>query len=165
MTTYMTKNGFIDTSIQKGSNPGFSGCLEHTGVLSQLIREAKASKGNLTVVWFDFASAYGSMTHNLISVAMEHYHIPRHIRGMITSYFGEVYLRFKAPKCNTHWQALEKGIITGCTVSPILFIMGMNLLISAAGKESRGPVMESGAWQPPIRRFINDLTITTSSHV
>ncbi|RXN13739.1 hypothetical protein ROHU_009472 [Labeo rohita] len=41
----------------------------------------------------------------------------------------------------------------------------MNLLITAAGKESRGPIMESGTRQPPIRGFMDDLTITTSSHV
>ena len=34
-------NGYIDTSIQKGGVPGVSGCLEHTAVVSQLIREAK----------------------------------------------------------------------------------------------------------------------------
>ncbi|RXN07781.1 hypothetical protein ROHU_027499 [Labeo rohita] len=53
MTSYMTENGYIDTAIQKGGIPGFSGCLEHTGVLSQMIRETKASNGNLTVVWLD----------------------------------------------------------------------------------------------------------------
>ncbi|GAA6102828.1 uncharacterized protein LOC120495048 [Tachysurus ichikawai] len=37
------------TSIQKGDVEGFSGCLEHTGVLSQLIQEAKEKKGSLTV--------------------------------------------------------------------------------------------------------------------
>ena len=56
MTLYMTENGYINTAIQKGGIPGFSGCLEHTGVLSQMIREAKTSKGNLTVVWLDFAN-------------------------------------------------------------------------------------------------------------
>ena len=62
-------------------------------------------------------------------------------------------------------QDLEKGIVTGCTISPILFVMGMNLLITAAGKESTGPLMESGTRQPPIRGFMDDLTITTSTHV
>lgn len=62
----MTQNGYINTSIQKGAIEGFSGCLEHTGVISQLIQEAKEKKGNLTVAWFDFANAYGSIHHNLI---------------------------------------------------------------------------------------------------
>jgi len=43
--------------------------------------------------------------------------------------------------------------------------MGMNLLITAAGKESRGPAMESRIRQPQIRGFMDDFTITTSTHV
>ena len=32
-----------------------------------------------------------------------------------------------------------KGIVTGCTVSVVPFIMGMNLLINATRFETRGP--------------------------
>ena len=85
MTTYMVKNRYVNTSVQKGGIPGFSGCLEHTGILNQLIREAKESKGNLMVVWLDLANAYGLIPHGLIITAMEHYHIPHHTRGIITN--------------------------------------------------------------------------------
>ncbi|XP_068595260.1 retrovirus-related Pol polyprotein from type-1 retrotransposable element R2 [Brachionichthys hirsutus] len=163
ITTFMVKNKYIDTSIQKGGIPGFSGCLEHTGILSQLIREAKESKGNRTVIWLDLANAYGSIPPCLINAAMEHYHIPQMIRGMITSYFGGFKLRFQTDQFTTQWQDLEKGIVTGCTISPILFVMGMNLLITAAGKESRGPTMMSGIRQPSMRGFMDDLTITTAA--
>lgn len=43
--------------------------------------------------------------------------------------------------------------------------MGMNLLITAAAAEAKGPVTAAGCRQPPIRGFMDDLTITTSSHV
>ena len=52
MTTHMVENKYIDTSVKKGGIPGFSGCLEHTGVLNQLIQEARQS-----VVWLDLANA------------------------------------------------------------------------------------------------------------
>ncbi len=60
MTTYMVKSKYVDTSIQKGGIPGVSRFLEHAGV-NKLIREAKESKGNLTVVWLDSANASGSI--------------------------------------------------------------------------------------------------------
>lgn len=44
---FLLKNGYIDTSVQKGGVPGVRGCLEHTGVVSQLIREAKETRGDL----------------------------------------------------------------------------------------------------------------------
>ncbi len=161
----MTQNGYINTSIQKGGVEGFSGCLEHTGVLSQLIQEAKEKKGSLTVVWLDFANAYGSIPHNLIQVALDYYHIPYNIQGMITSYLRGIKLRFQSAKFTTKWQPVEKGIVTGCTISPILFIMGMNLIISAASTKSRGPKTAAGCQQPVIRAFRDDLTVITPTNV
>ncbi|VDH91227.1 Hypothetical predicted protein [Mytilus galloprovincialis] len=49
MTPYMTDNNYVDTSVQKGGVPGFSGCIEHTSIVSQLIQEAKVNKKDLTV--------------------------------------------------------------------------------------------------------------------
>ena len=65
----------------------------------------------------------------------------------------------------TRWQKLEKGIVTGCTVSVVLFIKGMNLLINAARRETRGPKTESGIYLPSSRCFMDDLTLTTATHV
>lgn len=50
MTTYMIKNGYLNTSIQEGGIPDFAECLEQTGVTSQMIYEARVKKSNLTVV-------------------------------------------------------------------------------------------------------------------
>ncbi|XP_021365777.1 uncharacterized protein LOC110458420 [Mizuhopecten yessoensis] len=165
MTSYMMTNGYIDTSVQKGGIPGFSGCVEHTSVLSQLIREAKSSRGNLTVVWLDLANAYGSIPHELIEVALQHYFIPEHIQGIVRSYFSGIQVRFTVGEDTTSWQNMEKGIVTGCTISVILFVMGMNLIIKAAGRETRGPRTESGIYQPSNRGFMDDLTVTTTTHV
>ena len=47
MPTFLTANQYIDTSVQKGGVPGFSGCLEHTSAISQIIREAKVNNKDL----------------------------------------------------------------------------------------------------------------------
>lgn len=107
------------------------------GVLSQLIQEAKENKGCLTVVWLDFANIYGSTPHNLILVTLDYYHIPNHMHGMITSYLGDIKPQFQLAMFTTKW----------CTISPILFIMGMNLIISAVSTKSSEP-KEAKSWQP-----------------
>ncbi|XP_033096540.1 uncharacterized protein LOC117100821 [Anneissia japonica] len=43
--------------------------------------------------------------------------------------------------------------------------MGMNQIILAAGKKAKGPRMESGICQLSIRGFMDDLTVTTTTHV
>ncbi|XP_052238637.1 uncharacterized protein LOC127849934 [Dreissena polymorpha] len=63
------------------------------------------------------------------------------------------------------WQKLEKGIVNGCTVSVVLFIIGMNLLINAAQRETRGLKTESEIYPPSSRGLMDDLTLTTTKHV
>ncbi|CAC5403354.1 unnamed protein product [Mytilus coruscus] len=65
----------------------------------------------------------------------------------------------------TAWQKLEKGIVKGCTISRILFIMSMNIIMNAAERETRGPKTDSRFFLPAKRGFMDDLTVTSSSHI
>jgi len=95
----MTENGYINTSIQ-GSQASI---VSNTQALSQMIREAKASKGDLTVVLLDLANACKSIPQALIHAALDHYHIPLHIKE-ITSYFGGIQIWFKTAQFTNEWQ-------------------------------------------------------------
>ena len=43
--------------------------------------------------------------------------------------------------------------------------MGMNLLINSTKRETRGPRTQSGIYLPSSTGFIDDLILTTSSHI
>lgn len=165
MTTYMLANEYIDIAVQKGGVPGVSGCLEHTGALTQIIREARDNRGDVAVLWLDLANAYGSIPHKLVQLTMERYHIPQKTREMLQNYFDSFLMRFTVGDYTTTWQRLEVGIVTGCTISVILFAAAMNLMVKSAEKPRRGPVMVSGVRQPPTRAFMDDMTITTKTPV
>lgn len=68
--SYLARNTYIDTSVQKGGVSGMPGCVEHTGVVTQLIREAREQRGNLSVLWLDLANAFGSIPHNLVQLIL-----------------------------------------------------------------------------------------------
>lgn len=55
------------------------------------------------------------------------------------------------------------GIITGCTISVPLFSLAMNIIVKSAEVECRGPLSRSGTRQPPIRAFMDNLTVMTTS--
>lgn len=159
MTDFLLKNKYIDTSVQKGGIAGVPGCLGHTGVLTQLIREAREENGDIAVLWLDLANAYGSMPHKLVKTTLDRHHIPCKINNLILDYYGNFRLRVTSGSITSNWHPLEKGIITGCTISVILFTLAMNMLVKAAEVECRGPLSKSGTQQPPIRAFMDDLTV------
>ena len=138
------------------------GCLEHTGVLTQLLRDAKENKGDLTVLWLYLANAYGSMPHKLVEEALTRHHVPPSVCDLIADYYKNFRLRACSSSVTSEWQALEKGIITGCTMSAVLFSLTMNMLVKATEVECRGPLSRSGVRQSPIRAYMDDLTVTTT---
>lgn len=79
--------------VQKGGIPKVPGCLQHTGVVIQLIREARESKGDLTVLWLDLANAYGSIPHKLVEEALNRHYIPSKVRNLILDYYANLSLR------------------------------------------------------------------------
>ena len=102
---------------------------------------------------------------SLLQMALQHYHIPEHFQQMIKSYYSGIHIRFTTNNFTTSWQRLEKGIVTGCTISVILFVMGMNMIIKAGERETRGPKTCSNIRQPQSRGFMDDLTLTTDTHI
>ena len=121
LSDFILGNSYIDTSVQKGEVAGMPGCLEHTGVLTHLLREAKENKGDLTVLWLDLTNAYGSMPHKLVEEALNRHHVPQSVCDLISDYYNNFRLRACSSTVTSEWQTLEKDIITGCTMSAVLF--------------------------------------------
>ncbi|XP_073731592.1 uncharacterized protein [Misgurnus anguillicaudatus] len=163
LTDFLLRNAYIDTSVQKGGVPKIPGCIEHTGVVTQLRREAREGKGDLAILWLDLANAYGSIPHRLVETSLDRHYVPDKIKNLILDYYNSFSLRVTSGAEKSAFHRLEKGIITGCTISVILFALAMNMLVKSAEVECRGPITKSGIRQPPIRAFMDDLTVTTTS--
>ena len=165
LVTYTLANKYIDTSIQKGGVPGVSGCMEHTAILSQLIREAKAEKKGLVVVWLDIANAYGSIPHSLIQLALRRAHVPEEFCQLVESYYANMNIRFTTKQFTMEWQRVEKGIITGCTLSVILFALTMTMLVMSVRDETKGPKTVTGQSQVNTSLFMDDIATRTENLV
>ena len=163
ITVFLLVSRYIDLSIQKEGIPGVSGYLEHTALLSQLIREAKTEKKNLVITWLDIANAYGSIPHDVIQTALVRAHIPENTRELIQNYYSDVKIRFTTKNFTTDWQRVERGIITGCTLSVILFALTMSWLVESAKNVTKGPKTSSGQRQPNSRLFMDDINGATET--
>lgn len=163
LTSFLLSNKYIDTPVQKGGVPGVPGCIEHTSVISKIIEDAKRNQGDLAVLWLDISNAYGTIPHKLVDLTLQAYHVPGKVQHLLQEYFNRFRMRFTCGHFTTSWQRLEKGIVTGCTISVILFAAAMNLLFKSVEKPRRGAVLASGVQQAPVKAFMDDLKITARS--
>jgi hypothetical protein len=55
-------------------------------------------------------------------------HVPEKIQRLFGRHFDRLELQFTVQNFTTTWQRLEFGVLTGCTVSLILFSAAMKFL-------------------------------------
>ena len=163
ITDFVMANGFINCSVQKAGVPGFPGCLEHCQMIWQSIKAAKRTKKNLDVVWLDLANAYGSVPHRALWFAMSFFHFPEKVVSTMRAYYEKFVMRFSTKTYTTSWQPLEVGIPMGCTVSPVLFVLAMEVLIRGAQPCFPEVSALPGRPQPALRAFMDDITILSQS--
>ena len=82
---------------------------------------------------------------------------------MLDKYFNSFRMRFSTNSYTTDWINLEIGIAMGCTISPILFVIAMEVILKAA-EGSTGPAnLRGGCYMPPLKAFMDDTTVICSN--
>ena len=165
MTNFLMGNYYINISVQKARKPGFPGCLEHSQMIWNLILSAKRDKTELHVIWLDLANAYGSVPHHLIQMALDFFNFPSKVGEIIMKYFNSTFMKFTIKDYTTKWQALEIGIMMGWVISPLLFILAMELILRGAPSTSKEVMTNEHLTLPPSRVFMDDITILVPSKI
>ena len=119
--TFMTSNGYLDTSIQKAFLPGVSGCLEQYHKLSAAITDAHKHHRSLTVCWLDIANAYGSVHHGLIEFSLSHYHAPSNFLKMVSDLYTNLSAIVTSKSWSTKALPLQVGVYQGDPLSVAIF--------------------------------------------
>ena len=89
--------------------------------------------------------------------------IPKDIQVMVDNYFNGFRMSFSTKSYTTDWINLEIGIAMGSTISPILFVMAMEVILKAS-EGSAGPVnLGCGRYIPPLKASTDNTTVTCSN--
>ena len=106
-------NKFIDNSIQKGCMENIPGCWEHLLMVWHALKEARAKKSNLVVIWLDIENAYGYILHKLIVFALHRYGVfPLWIR-LIETYYEGIFSKSFSESATSAWHRHQQEIFAG----------------------------------------------------
>ena len=93
------------------------------------IKTAENNKTELHVICLDIEYLCGSVRRQLLEKAMEFCWIPEDIKNHISTCFKRTYVRFSNNKYSTNWQKLIIGIMMGCVISPVLFVLVVEMIL------------------------------------
>ena len=125
----MIRNSFFDLRLQKGFLPGVAGCLEHSSLLTEALRDARSRKRSICISWLDLRNAFGSVRHSLIQFALRHYQFPVHYQRLIHAFYNHLLALVDVPEVfQTQPSHFAIGAFQGCTLSPLLFNLVVQLL-------------------------------------
>ncbi len=163
LTRFIVSNGYINYSVQKAGIPGHPGCVEHATMIWSSIKQARRERADLSVVWLDLANAYGSVPHKAILAALRHFWVPNKVIDIINLYYNKFQMRFTTRQYTTAWQPLKVGIPMGCAISPLLFVIAMEMVMRSVSHLARGVALAPNQHLPPMLAYMDDITLVIPS--
>ena len=73
-------------------------------------------------------------------------------------------MKFTVKDYTTKWQAREIGIMMGYVITPLLFVLAMELILRVVANTSKGVMKNEHLTLPPSRAFM-DITILVPSKI
>ena len=138
------------------------GCWEHLSMIWHALKDARAQKSNLAIIWLDIANAYGSIPHKLIAFALHRYGVsPQWIR-LIETYYKENFSKSFSKSATSAWHRHQSGIFAGCTLSIILFLSGMTIILEYSMQARVPKFITNNTTLPLLRAFIDDLSLMSA---
>ena len=130
---YFTNNNLIDLKIQKGFWPGIDGVTEHTELLQYLMHHQKIHKREFYIILLDLKNAFGEVHYSLIRFSLLHHHVPPQTADLIMSQYQAFHLNITAKNCTLQTGAIhvQRGVLQGDTLSPLLFNLVFNTLMTS----------------------------------
>ena len=145
--SFLDSNHYLDNHVQKGFWPGVDGVGEHSQLLAHVIKEAKAHQRSMTVTLLDLRNAFGEVHHNLIKCSLTYHHVPNRLMNIINSTFVDTTVQVAVNDVCTPCVRVERGVLQGDPISPLLFNVCCNTLMQAISKPEYQQL--GYLWGPP----------------
>ena len=133
--------------------------------MSFIINNARLKQRSLVVTLLDLRNAFGEVHHNLLSTILQYHHIPSEICSLIESLYRGYQVSIATNTFITDPIAVQRGVLQGDSLSPLLFNLVVNTLINTIKVEKVRCLGYTSSCSLITRhwfQFADDTAITTA---
>ena len=162
--SFLAKNNYVNSDIQKGFTPNMSGTLEHTSQMANIIDKARTKQRSVVITLLDLKNAFGEVHHNLIQTVLDYHHIPKEIKAMVKNLYTDFKTSIITSDFSTPYITVGRGVLQGDCLSPLLFNMCFNTFIQHIKDERYRQFGFSFSLLNPLHwfQFADDAAVVTS---
>lgn len=131
LVNYMLSNNFIDLNIIKGSIPNnkFS-ILEQVFKIKNIIKDANKNQKTCTILFLDITNAFGSVNLNNLYKILDFYKVDPSFIQYLSLFYHNLQYYVKVNNNSIGPFDWSEGLVQGCSLSPFLFTVVMNYILS-----------------------------------
>lgn len=154
------------SALQKGFVP-IDGCLEHAQTLRMALGDAARNERSVYGAFIDFRNAFGTVSHALIHRALDSLRAPGRFARVVKFLYDNAYTCAAAGRQRSGWVRVQRGVLQGCPLSPLLFCLALDPLLRRV--EGLGEGYQTHALQDktpvecPGSAFADDLVVLSRS--
>jgi len=132
-------------------------------LLSDLVEYTDVKKISGILLFIDFEKAFDSVEWKFIMNSLELFNFGPSIRKLFSILYNNVETAVMNAGCMTNYFQVPRGVCQGCPLSPLLFILSVELLVSKIRREPncRGVSLPNHQ-EANISQFADDSTLISS---
>ena len=150
----------VINTVQKGFLP-YEGCFEHTFLLRSCLEDARRRKRKIGVAWLDLENAFGSVPTNHLLGSMKELGLTGWTLDVVKDIYTDSTTRVKIGKTHTDVVQCQRGVKQGCPLSPVLFDLAMEQLVT--GLESGDQFGYEAVGRVAVLAYADDLCLMVDS--
>jgi hypothetical protein len=148
---------------QKGFIKNINGCCEYGARINFLIRHAMEHGNQLFVAALDCKDAFGSVSHQLLDINLKALGIPTRLRNLIMDSYKDSQVRIWSNGSASRPIDIKKGVKQGCPLSPLLFNICVDPLLSFIRKFDEADYSTSELGSTTIQAYADDMLLVANS--
>nr|MBA3750704.1 reverse transcriptase family protein [Nitrosopumilus sp.] len=139
ISNHFLSNNYIDTNIQKGciSNQKNS-IFEQIYKVKSVIKHANKHKKSCVILFLDISNAFGNLCLDKLYKILELHYLTPEIINYIRAFYEGLEYYFSIPgNKTTDIQRWKEGLTQGSSLSPLLFVIALNYVLSNLDKNNK----------------------------
>jgi pentatricopeptide repeat protein len=131
--------------------------------LIAILEDSRQYKKEIHLLYLDIKKAFDSVQHWAIQETLTFYGIPKHFRKIINSLYKDIYAQIIFPFGITDNFNLEAGVRQGDPLSPLLFIIFLNPLLTILKNTNKGYKLNNSNLVIPMLAYADDTVLCSNN--